>query len=251
MGILVSAIEIALTEERKQSDNAFRISALGKCGRALAYKYHGVPGRPIDWKGLGTLDDGNLAHDQLRPLIRRGLLSSHSCYRLVDVERDVSLNSIPGHIDGYLKHRNGSCKDSGHDDMLLEVKSMNDLRFQSFKEGGQLDFEYRAQVSGYLRALGLYKALVLGKNKNKFDLHEMLYHLEDSLVNSRLDVIAKVKISEQPEQVDKEHQPNDKGYLPWQCGYCPYTELCWRHEGVREVKSHIYKIEVPKIVSGK
>jgi hypothetical protein len=126
--------------------------------------------------------------------------------------------------------------------MLLEVKSMNDIRFKEFKENNVLDFEYKCQINGYLKALGLYKAIVLAKNKNKFDLHETVYSLDDALLEKRIEVVNRVKASETPEAIEKEHQPLSNGYLQWQCNYCPFVQLCWRHEGVVRVKEKLYKI---------
>lgn len=243
MPLLIKAIQLAIDlEEDDRDPSKITMSSLGHCARKLAYRHHGVSGATLDFKAKGTLDDGNMAHAQLRPWIRRGLIEGGSCYRLVDQEKDVETHGIGGHIDGFLKHRNSKCHDKGHDDMLLEVKSMNEYRFKDFKEHGKLDFEYRCQVSGYLSSLGLYHAIILGKNKNKFDLHEQEYEIEPALLNDRFAIVDRVKVSNNPEEINKEHQPMKGGILPWQCGYCPFVKLCWRHEGVIEIKPKLYKV---------
>lgn len=231
------------------------MSGIGHCGRQLAYTHHQCVGMPLDWRAKVIFDDGDLHHEQIRKALRDGLSLTKSCYQLYCEEEEVELGVLKGHIDGMLVHESEKCGNTGHRDMLLEVKSMNDRGFSELKRAGKLlSFEYRSQVSAYLRATGVDDALILVKNKNNGDMFTVVYQIEKALLDDRLDVLAKVKESKTPEDVEREYSADENGELPWQCNYCPFTFLCWRHEGVTQHGAHFYKIgqqtatDVPRIV---
>lgn len=214
------------------------MSSLGHCARQLAYRYHGIKPQSFNWKSLMVFDDGDMHHTQLRMLLKLRLDKDKSCYRLVGEEREVSYLGITGHIDGLLEHNNEICKDPSHGDMLLEVKSMNERAFAELKKTGKIGYEYACQVSGYLAALQLRFAVIIAKNKNTGDLVEFIYEGDQEELKKRYDIIESIITAEDPEQVEREYGPNKAGNLPWQCGYCPFAMMCWRHEGVVEKKPH-------------
>lgn len=202
------------------------------------------------WRSMMVFRDGDMAHTQLRELISEGLKSKTApltCYSLVDQEKKVSFEGIEGHVDGILKHDSEKCKDGAHHDMLLEVKSMNDRAFSELEKKKELGYEYRCQVSGYLAATGLEVAVILAKNKNNGDIIELLYRKEPDLLAERTSVVDLILLSQTPEDVQREYGPNTRGNLPWQCGYCPFVELCWRHESVIMKKTFHYQVDLKAI----
>lgn len=243
----ISAIKRELEATPQDRDpSRLSMSSLGHCGRQLAYRYHGVAPEAFNWKSYMVFDDGDMHHAQLRLLLTTRLQKEDSCYQLEDQEKEVSYQGIPGHIDGLLKHNDEKCKDKTHTTMLLEVKSMNERAFAEIKKTKSLGYEYACQVSGYLAAHQLRYAVILAKNKNTGDLVEFIYECDLELLAKRLDVIESVVTAEDPEQVDREYGPNKAGNLPWQCGYCPFVKMCWRHEGVMEKKAHKYHLSYGK-----
>ena len=210
------------------------MSALGHCGRQLAYMHHQIQGNPLDWRAKVIFNDGHMHHDQIRKAIREGLVLNDSCYSLLSEEEEVNIGVLTGHIDGMLWHDDAACASKEHKTMLLEVKSMNDRGFQELKRTNKLSFEYRAQVSGYLRASQVGLAYILVKNKNTGELYHLIYEGEDVFLDSRLDVLGEAINSTYPEEVRREYQADADGKFDWQCNYCPFIRLCWRHEGIVE-----------------
>lgn len=238
----LTAIKEALEEgSEKRDPKVISMSSLGHCARQLAYRMHGTPGTSLTWRALGIFSDGNLHHDSIRSLLKKGL--EGGCYSLQDQELSVSYEGISGHVDGVLRH-DRACSVLSHGDLLLEVKSVNDRGYGDVLKKGELSFEYRCQVSGYLKALGLKQAVIILKNKNTAEISEFLYDLEEGLVNERLAIVKTVKASQTPDDVEREYFPDKKGKLSWRCGYCPFVETCWEDEGVTLVKEHKYQIDL-------
>lgn len=224
------------------------MSGLGHCGRQLAYNYHEIPGIPLDWRAKIIFDDGHLHHDQIRKALREGLSLNESCYSLIREEEQVTLGYVTGHVDGVLQHDNVRCQKDDHHSMLLEVKSMNEYGFQQLKKTGELSMEYATQTSAYLRATGLGAAVILAKNKNTGEMLRLVYNGDADLLDARLKVLYKVHTSEDPEQVDREYGPDGNGKLPWNCGYCPFVQLCWRDNGVVTKGPHKYELITKNVI---
>ena len=206
------------------------MSSLGHCQRQLAYRHHGQAGRSLDWKALSIFDDGNKIHDQVRGWLRLALVESP--FELVMEEADVEVATpkgrrVGGHCDGVLKPRSAS----GPAPMLLEVKSMADYAFEKLVSSGELDEGYVVQATAYMRGLSLASALVLAKNKNTSELFEVVLKPNDAALDKRLAILDTVLDSESAPGVEREHKPNPKGFLPWQCGYCPFWKTCWEDYG--------------------
>ncbi len=239
------------------------MSSLGHCARQLAYRHHGVTGVPISWRGMSIFEDGDMHHDMVRywleetlnpkiisdPLAPEGKkVLFQSCYALESQEESVDLVGIPGHIDGILRHDDVRCKAKDHPTYLLEVKSMNDRAFKELVKEQELSLEYRCQVSGYLAALGLKTAIIAAKNKNDSNLEFFTYDVEEDLVEQRLDVFQRVMESEEPESIEREFTPSKSGRLPWQCGYCPFAQTCWRDFHPVEGKSRKLTINMDEFL---
>ena len=231
----------------KRDPSHITMSSLGHCARQLGYRYHGIEGTPLPWRTMMVFSDGDMAHNQLRAMIVESLKDSRSCWELVEQEKSVNYQGIIGHVDGVLAHKDQECHNTNHKPMLLEVKSMNDRGFKELAKTQEIGFEYRCQVSGYLAGLGLETAVILVKNKNNGELQEFIYHREDDLLSHRMGVIEAITLSQGPEDLIKEYQPNSRGNLPWQCGYCPFVQLCWRDYEVVQVKPNVWKVNVKLI----
>lgn len=210
------------------------MSSAGKCGRQLAYKYHGTQGIPLEWRSISVFSDGDLFHGQVRSWLSSCI--KPECFYLADEEAEVTLTTpkgrvIKGHIDGAIRHHTNlltvpHCSDPAHVERLLEVKSMSSKGFRMLKYEG-LEKSYIAQVSCYLKATNLQEALVICKCKDTSDLAELTLQRDDKLVDECLEKFDSVIDSKAPEDVLYSYRPKEDGSLPWQCGYCPYWQTCW------------------------
>ncbi len=248
MGILKDAIIGFLNAQESDRDpKHLGISSLGHCGRQLSYRVHGTKGTDHSWQTKAKFDDGNLAQDQLRHWIRKGLIANKECYRLVGEEREVKLpigteHSMTGHVDGILEHYPRRCSNPNHKDLLLEIKTMNPTGFRFYKKDG-VSFEYLCQVNGYLAGAGLTEAKVLVKEKGDFYVDDsQTITLDPELVSRRLSVVHSALVSKEPAQVAKEYGPDSKGKLPWQCNYCPFLKTCWKDSEPIEYEPNKYKL---------
>ncbi len=195
-------------------------SAIGKCDRFLAYKHHGFKGDKITWKGRIVFDDGDNAHEQLRGFLRKCV--PHTGWELVDEEREVSIKTpggyeIRGHVDGVLRNLDNDER------VLLEIKSMSAYAFDE----GTIEDSYQRQIDGYLRGLGIERALFLYKNKNTGDLGERIYLIDNEKLDARLVAIDNIVASKSPNMVDRSYGPDKSGRLPWNCAYCDHWKRCW------------------------
>lgn len=219
------------------------MSGIGHCSRQNAYVFHQIEGIPLDFRAKIIFSVGNTYHKELRKWLADGLAISKPCYSLVREEEEVILGSIKGHVDGVLLHDHVACQHPSHKTMLLEVKSMNDRGFNELRSTGKLSKEYGSQTSGYLRASGLDTALILVANKNTGELLTLEYKEDKELLDKRIELLTKVKESSCAEEVPREYGPkNSDGDLDWHCCYCPFVNLCWRHEGVVRVGDHKYRL---------
>lgn len=232
------------TEREDRDPKHVGLSSSGKCGRQLAYKYHGTQGIPLGWRPKAIFSDGNNIQDQLRQWIH--LSDRPECYYLADEETEVEIKTpkgkvIKGHVDGIIWHKpelhpNG-CTDPSHSTRLLEIKSMSSNGFRALKREG-LERSYIVQVCAYLRACNLQEALVLVKNKDTSDLKELVITRDDKLVDENLAKLDQVLDSTTPDSVQRMYAPNEDGALPWNCGYCPYWATCWAEAGPVENEAH-------------
>lgn len=230
----------SLPEDRDPT--VISISSLGHCARRLAYRKHGVKGKPLTWRQKAIFDDGNRGHDQLRGWLRKGLIKKRSCYRLRDEEKEVTLGPLKGHVDGVLRH-NPKCQKEGHGDRLLEVKTMHPFAYRLFENDGDIDFGYRAQIAGYQAALDLPVAVVLGKDKAEAQISIVEVPLDHELVIERLGIIDTVLKSTAPGDIEREYKPDESKRLPWQCKTCQFVETCWAEEGLRKLSTGTYIVD--------
>lgn len=244
--MLVDKIQKYLeSKPRDERGNRPTMSALGKCGRAQAYKFHDVKGIPLDHKAIAIFETGDMFHDQIRGWLKGAL--EGDCFSIERLEEQVSIttpngNEVRGHIDAFLKHDISVClylENPDHDDMLLEIKSMGEYAYKKFAVNPVPDDGYHKQMLGYMKGLDVTKGLMLAESKSSSDMSECLVDFDDAPLQERLVVIDKVLASKKPEDVPKEYEPEKKRVkvdgkwterigVPWQCCYCPYWAECWK-----------------------
>jgi hypothetical protein len=246
--MLVEWIKEALVSGRQPPRDRLGLSAAGKCERQLAYQAHQAKGIPLSWKSLSIFLDGDLYHDQIRSLLHAA--DKPACFYLASEEEEVRLitpggKEIIGHVDGVIHHDpqlgEKACNDSSHCSYLLEVKSMSSTGYRMLGREG-LEKSYIAQVSCYLKALDLQKCLVVCKCKDTSELTELLIERDDKLVADCLAKFDRVLDAKVPDSVQRSYGPTENGSLPWNCGYCPYWQTCWKDYDPVEPLPHKLKL---------
>ena len=250
---LVSNLDLVLEGVVEDRDpRHIGLSALGKCGRQLAYRHHGHPTPPIEPRGRVTLATGTLMHDWIRPHLARAL-ERMGCYRLEGFPVEIAvlledprlLKGITGHMDGRLVHDpQGPGCPADHEDMVLEVKTFSPYGFKEFLAAGP-GGEYLAQTEGYLRACGLRKTLFFGIDKATGQYAASIYEFQGGHVEAGIDRMARLQRTLTAEEMPRDHAPKmPSGDLPWQCGYCPFVETCWKDNQLKEKAPHKYRVTI-------
>ena len=234
-----------------------RVSSLGKCARALAYRWRGVPvdGRRIDGRArivftLGDVVESLVVSALVDALDDRPAWSLHNVgedQETIHLDPGGGFPPIPGHPDGLL------CRD-GQPWAVLEVKSASSFAFQRARKLLAEGVEpwgpgegYHWQLQGYLAALDLDVGAVVMVSKDSGAVLSW-YHDRDPGFLARLREHLE-RASLPPEEaprmlpdgtvlgprVDwhktrKPPTPNRRhGQLPWQCRYCSHSgpSACW------------------------
>lgn len=238
-----------MTEENGVSKGSLRLSSAGKCARQLAYKYHGIEtkGKEIDARAKIIFFQGDLVEMMLASIAKLAgcnLVATGLHQALVKLT--VGENVINGHTDGLLI-------ESG-EIFLVEFKSMSSYAFERF-EKGFIDDSYIAQYTTYLEALNINRCVFVGLNKDNGVLHEMVIKRDPVIVDLARSNLLKVIQSTPDKLPERPYFPDEKGFYPWQCAYCPAYNTCLIETGLatRVVVKNAYKlkaIETKKEIKG-
>lgn len=231
-----------MTEENGVAPGVLRLSSAGKCARQLAYKYHGleIKGKTIDARAKIIFFQGDLVELMLASIAKlSGCNITATGLHQATVDFKVGENLIKGHTDGLLIEPG--------EVLLVEFKSMSSYAFKRFLDG-YIDDSYITQYNTYLSALGVNRCVFVGLNKDNGVLHEMVITKDEIVVESARRNLLKV-IESTPETLpDRPYFPDDKGFYPWQCAYCPAYETCLIEPGLAErvVVRDSYKLKEKK-----
>ena len=236
-------------------DYALRMSALGKCARALAYDIAGVvkDGRKIDGRSRLTFAMGDMAEALLTQALNEALVANPELgWQLKSIQsatgqEGVTLQvddwELPGHPDGVIGH-----PDVGS--IVLEVKSTSSYGFSKWQQAiadgvdpWSPDEGYYWQLQGYIHAMDCQLGYVLALCKDSGAicgwwverdpgfLARLRPHLEEATSGpSRARRVLPGGSTLQPvEKLSKRTGDPLKGHglLPWQCRYCSHYRTCY------------------------
>ena len=231
-----------MTEENGVAKGVLRLSSAGKCSRQLAYKYHGleIKGKAIDARAKIIFFQGDLVELMLASIAKlSGCNIVATGLHQATVDFRVNGQFVKGHTDGLLIEPG--------EVLLTEFKSMSSYSFDRFLEG-YIDDSYIAQYNTYLSALGIKRCVFVGLNKDNGVLHEMVITLDEKIVESaRANLLTVIKST--PDALpERPYSPDEKGFYPWQCAYCPAYETCLIETGMAErvVVKNSYKLKAKK-----
>jgi len=228
-----------MTEENGVSKGVLRLSSAGKCARQLAYKYHGleIKGKAIDARAKIIFFQGDLVELMLASIAKlSGCNLVATGLHQATVDFPVNGRTVKGHTDGLLMEPG--------EVLLAEFKSMSSYAFDRFVEG-YIDDSYIAQYNTYLSALGIKRCVFVGLNKDNGVLHEMVITIDPLVVESARTNLLKVLKSTPEALPERPYLPDEKGFYPWQCAYCPAYETCLIETGMAErvVIKNSYKLK--------
>lgn len=224
-------------QEEKDSKSGLSLSGCGACPRKLGYRFHGIEtkGKEMDARGNVVFFMGDMAELMVLGLARAsGLAVTATGLNQVTCSIKVGETEIKGHPDGIL------FKDG--ETFLIECKSMADHSFKAF-EKGDIDYGYECQINAYLEALNLTKCVIVAVNKNNGVLGEKLIVKSPEIVKDIRANLLKVLKSTPEKLPERMYSPNDDGFLPWQCCYCPAWKTCWP-EAEQVLVKNAYKLKV-------
>jgi len=202
-----------------------RLSSSGKCPRMIAYSiFYPEKAELPSSRAISIFQLGHFLHELERHFISQVTF-------LKDMEKEVYLEldngaKVFGHVDGILE-LNGR-------DVLIDIKTLNDRAFKDmFRE---LKRDYLYQLNAYMYATGVREAYLWLYNKDTSHravvevpfsqeiVDEILYNF-NKIVSSDENNLPERMFSPQKEIRNGEY--TNRLYLPWQCSYCAFTELCW------------------------
>lgn len=218
---------------RKESERKIRLSSIGRCVRQQAYKFLGFEenGKKLDARSSIVFFMGDSCETMIIGLAK--LVGCTIEYTGAD-QKIVELDGVQGSPDGILKDPTGDC--------LVEVKSMSSYGFAEFQRG-VIDEGYRYQCNAYMEALGLKRCVMIALNKDAGVLHEQIFSKDEKIVSDIRNRIQIIRTASRESLPDKPYQPNDKGFLPWNCAYCPVYGHCWP-EAEKVLVGKSYKLKI-------
>lgn len=226
--------------KREDKPGTLRLSSIGKCERAQAYKLlnYEEDGKEIDSRAKCTFWNGDQIETLLMMLARSAGLEVKS-YGLN--QKTVDIEGIEGHPDGILEH-NGK-------DVLVECKSMSSFSFKRFQEENYIDPTYQYQIQAYLYALGLDQCVIVGFNKDAGVFHELIINKDQTIIYDVLRRIRSLKGATQENLPERPYQPDARNFLPWQCRYCNVYKTCWPSSELVLV-GKAYRLRVKDVKNG-
>lgn len=229
-GELPIPIHIDWKGDQNDESRVLRLSAAGKCARQMAYNTHYPEEREeLSARALNVFILGDLLHEMERHLINQ-------VATLTRVEERVEMPITPtvnvaGHIDGVLELASGP--------VILDIKSINTRGFKEATEVGPRP-DYIAQINAYMHATGIHNSVLWMYNKDTSHRAAIPITYSPAIVEEikeRFQAVLFSKPFDLPERMYSPVMEISRGkitgreYLPWQCGYCPFTERCWSEEG--------------------
>ena len=204
----------------------YRMSSAGKCPRALSAEQLGYEAEPAPIWLNRAAEEGKRHEIWIKEqLVTEG-------YEVFDEQLEISLEydkfTLLGHIDG--KVLEGMEEQYSIGTLLLEVKSMSQYQFDRWmKQGFNGFYDYAAQLTCYMEATGLDKALYIVKNRSSGSQRHTVITKPPASLD---DIIAKLNDIE--EWIDKNIEPGAReGLYPaefnpnsLECKRCDYKRYC-------------------------
>jgi len=214
-------------EERSRGRKpSIRMSNIGKEARKMWYDFYEPIDRDLKPNERIKFFYGHMLEAFLLFLCK---VANHD---VRDMQREVELNGIKGHIDAVV------------DGVVTDAKSSSSYGFRKFDRGELFTndpFGYVYQISGYMQAMDMDRGAFLAIDKQYGDLALLPIEEMDTLdaskrIDELRDILANKK--EPPERCyDDEIEDNGNRSLGSECRWCNHKYNCWsdsnKGEGLR------------------
>ena len=190
-------------------------SGLGhKCKRYVWLNFRWAFDRYVDKRVARIFERGDWEENRIiRDLESVGIIVTDQQLEMTD-----STGHVCGHIDGIASNVIGY---DPNERMLLELKTMNDKRFQTYLKEGleRSDPEYYVQINMYMGKLGLDKCLFIVTNKNNEQREYTVYDFDPECFEEHEGIAMDILTAEYP--------PDRIGHRTYfACKMCGAYEYC-------------------------
>ncbi len=240
-----------------------RASSASLCFRRRWFKRNSYEAKPLTPRKLVNFLLGALSEQTVQYFIKEGCVGAGKLYSQVDFGKEVGsfttqgkkitiydqedltarigTTEVTAHVDGW------GLRNSDKEWELIEIKSAADYGYESFITNGPGDYIKQSTVNlmtGKAKELGAKSVRFFYLKKNTGHLWDRLFQFDQEVSK---DVIEEYRLANGKEMPKRPYvpqierfrgKPTGRKVLPWQCGYCPYTETCWKNEASLEFKNN-------------
>jgi hypothetical protein len=241
-----------------RSGGSYPPSAATKCVRANYGAWIGAPADPLDPSSTNKFLAGDLAEAVALCEIRLAIAETKHSIGLNNDRIDVALGSHgehrTGYIDGMLNFNHDGhealgfdpCRPpkqdwvgkGGDENLLVEIKSMDDYPFQQFMKNGPDDtWGYLGQITVYQRTLELRRYLYLAVHRASYEIAEFVGTYDGkyaTLADANYDTVMAGARTATPPSIpigNSYGADATDGRLRLLCRFCSRKKWCWGLEG--------------------
>jgi CRISPR/Cas system-associated exonuclease Cas4 (RecB family) len=215
-----------LDQQRDKEQTRFYISDIGKCSRAVFFKFKNAPREKMDARMLRVYERGEYLHRNIFNIL----------YRLkIGITTEVSIPTqelVSGRADAII------C--IGNENYVLDIKSINSMIFKNLNQPKE---ENAQQLQLYLHYFNIKKGILLYIDKDQQNIKEFIIDYDSVFVQSLLNNLKDLKT-----KIDNNIIPDRLEDYPlnWQCQYCQFKEIC-QMAGGEEINWENFKKKIKQL----
>jgi len=215
-----------LDQQRDKEQTRFYISDIGKCPRAVFFKFKNAPREKMDARILRVFERGEYLHRNIFNIL----------YRLkIGITTEVSIPTqelVSGRADAII------C--IGNENYVLDIKSINSMIFKNLNQPKE---ENTQQLQLYLHYFNIKKGILLYIDKDQQNIKEFIIDYDSAFVQSLLNNLKGLKT-----KIDNNIIPDRLENYPlnWQCQYCQFKEIC-QMAGEAEINWESFKKKIKQL----
>jgi len=190
----------------------FFITDVGKCGRAIFFKFKQAPREKMEARLLRVFEHGDYIHQ----LIMKALFGIREVHVVASEVNMPPQEMISGRADAILS--------IGNELYVLDIKSINSMIFKNMVEKGTGPKEENVkQIQLYLHYFNIKKGILLYVDKDQQNLQEYLIDYDPELCFRLINEFKVLK-----NKIDSGIIPEVLPDYPhnWQCAYCQFRTIC-------------------------
>lgn len=187
------------------------------CERKLAFKWHGVEGKPFEGRGIRRFRLGHIHEDETA----RWLKGAGFALKGEQLRFHLADGKFSGGVDGVIV---GGPIELPYP-LLWEHKIMKAVYWRECKRGGVeiTNPKYFAQAQVYMRQFGLAACLFTALNSDTSELYFELVPFDAAKAETFIERAQRIITSASPVELPR------IGFSAqdFNCKFCPYKAVCW------------------------